>query len=196
MQTIKKSFPKIHLCTAEDALRPTLSHIYCEKLEEGIQGDAGYYFVTTNGHVITWFNLSDHIDVTIESLPEKFYIDPKQYKKLTGKKVDKIAFNLAMNCFFTYDKVGNQIDIVPIIADTDKIGNFPKWLNVIREAKPGEAVTEIGVNGEYLCAISEIFDFKAIHFYFNSCTRGIVCKQVTEENSLRALIMPVEVRKG
>lgn len=195
MQTIKKSFPKIHLCAANDDLRPTLSHIYCEKLEEGIQGNAGYYFVATNGHVLTWFNLSDCIDTTIESLPDGFYIDPKQYKKLTGKKVDKIAFDLYINSFFTYDKAGNQLDMVPVIA-YDKIGQFPKWLNVIREAKPGEAVAEIGVNGEYLYAISEIFDFKAIHFYFDSCIKGVLCKQVTEENSLRSLIMPVEIRKG
>ena len=170
-----KTLPKLHLCCANDELRPAMNHLLVTK----------EFIVASDSHVLIEFKTSELFDQNfIEAMPERFLIHRENWKMLSVKH----HYLLFTDSQIEIIKNGFSF-FIPAVREED-IGNFPDYEKVFKVEK--ESITDkIGIKPELLKKLSSAIGSQILHLHFNGEARTIIIKSSIE--GVRALIMPAMI---
>lgn len=131
-------------CGNDIVLRPAMIKVMIHRKTDG-----NFYAVATNGHILAEINFSYFFgfNADLNELPEKFYLSPADWKKLTAK-IGFIEFNLESGTAKVFsDKfvLNSIIEIISAESFKEKAGNFPDYEQIWPTAEKIQ-IDEIGIN--------------------------------------------------
>lgn len=170
-----KTLLRLHLCCANDELRPILNHLLITK----------EFIVANDTQILIEFKTEEIFDYDfIEKMPDRFLIHRDNWLILTKKH---------LHLSFEDDKIkvlyGDRAIFIPIVME-DEFGPYPKWTRVF-EGQKSSNLNKIGINPELLKKLSMAIGSKILHLFFNGEDKSITIKSDIE--GFRALIMPAMI---
>lgn len=192
------SLPALNNAVSTDILlRPAMCKVMVYRKTDG-----NFYAVATNAHILAEINFSYFFDFHpgLNELPEKFYLSPADWKKLTGK-IGLIEFNIETGTAKVFSDKFVLNSIIEIISEEtfkEKAGKFPDYEQIWPTAKKMQ-IDEIGLNYELLHDLGSCLvpagknPNRALKLSFYAKNRPIMVKPVDPDFSeiCKGLIMPV-----
>lgn len=194
------SLPALNNAVSKDELRPAMNKVMVHRKTDG-----NFYAVATNGHILAEINFSYFFGFNedLTQLPEKFYLTPADWKKLTGK-IGIIEFNIETGTAKVFSDKFVLNSIIEIISEEtflEKAGKFPDYEQVWQLEENKTQIDEIGLNFELLHDLGTCLvpagknQNRALKLSFFAKNRPIMVKTVDPDFSeiCKGLIMPVMI---
>lgn len=192
------SLPALSNACSKDFLRPAMSKIMIHR-----KSDGNFYAVATNGHILAEINFSYFFGYNhdLNELPDKFYLTPADWKKLTGK-IGFIEFNIEAGTAKVFSDKFVLNSIIEIISEEtfkEKAGSFPDYEQVWQLEENKTQIDEIGLNYELLYELGSCLVpagknyFRNLKLTFFGKNRPVMVVPITPDfyDNCRGLIMPV-----
>lgn len=185
-------------CSNDLLLRPAMSKVMVHRKTDG-----NFYAVATNAMILAEINFSYFFDFHpgLNELPEKFYLSPADWKKLTGK-IGVIEFNIETGTAKVFSDKFVLNSIIEIISEEtflEKAGKFPEYEQVWQLEDNKTQIDEIGLNFELLHELGTCLvpagknNFKNLKLTFFGKNRPVMVVPITPDfyENCKGLIMPV-----
>ena len=170
-----KTLLKLHLCCANDELRPIMNHLLVTK----------EFIVASNSHILIEFKTEEIFDPEfIEKMPDRFLIHYKNWLILTKKHLHLDFEDSKIKVLY-----GERDIFIPIVTE-EELGKYPKYETLLEEKNSFE-INKIGIQPELLNKLSLAIGSKVLHLFFSNENKSITIKSNIE--GFRALIMPAMI---